>query len=157
MAIEYRRAAETNARQLAALRWDFKNSEERQELPDGVSLSYFLNACEVFLRQGIVNENWIHWIAEEAGQVIGMASLQVIEEIPEPEHLRNRYGCVTNVYTKPAWRRQGVGTRLVTLARESALQQGIEYLTLWTTSAARDFYERCGFVAGVEEMLWERK
>jgi GNAT superfamily N-acetyltransferase len=157
MAIEYRKAVETDARQLAALRWEFKNSEERQELPDGVSLSYFLNTCEAFLRQGIVNENWIHWIAEAAGQVIGMASLQMIEEIPEPEHQRNRYGCVTSVYTKPAWRRQGVGTRLMTLARESALQQGIGHITLWTTPAARGLYARCGFIADVEAMFWERE
>jgi len=157
MAIEYRRAVDTDASQLATLRWEFKNSDEQQGLVNGMSVSEFLDTCESFMRQGIAGGNWIHWIAEEAGQIIGMASLQTIEEIPEPEHPCNRYGRITNVYTKPGRRRQGVGAQLLAALRETAQEEGIGFLALWTSDAARSLYQRCGFVPDAEAMFWERR
>ena len=157
MTIVYRKADEEDARQLAMLRWEFKREEAEQALPEAASLSAFLDACEGFLREGIADGTWVHWIAEEAGQIMAVVSLQIVAEIPEPARLTNQYGCVTNVYTKPMWRRQGIGARLLTCAKESASQEGIEFLILWASGAAREFYARRGFISDGEAMIWQRE
>ncbi len=62
-------------------------------------------------------------------------------------------GLVLNVYTEPAWRRQGAGERLMRAVLEWSAARGLASLILHASDEGRPLYERLGFV-GTNEMRW---
>ncbi len=71
------------------------------------------------------------WVAERAGEVVGLMALHE--------------GWVEHLHVEPAVTSQGIGSRLIDLAKE----RHPDSLDLWTfqsNAGARRFYERHGFV-----------
>jgi GNAT superfamily N-acetyltransferase len=62
------------------------------------------------------------------------------------------WGNITNVYTMPEFRGQGIGTNLMKGIMEAARKDGIESLILWPAEGVSDFYERLGFSSDREVM-----
>jgi GNAT superfamily N-acetyltransferase len=58
-----------------------------------------------------------------------------------------RHAIVLNVFTEPAWRRQGVGELLMREILEWAAQERLDRLVLHASREGRALYERLGFVA----------
>jgi GNAT superfamily N-acetyltransferase len=72
------------------------------------------------------------WVAEVDDQVVGLLALSP--------------GWLEHLYLLPDWRGQGLGDRLVELAKERQ-PGGLELWTFQVNGPARRFYERHGFVA----------
>jgi GNAT superfamily N-acetyltransferase len=72
------------------------------------------------------------WVAEAGGRVVG---LMVLDEMG-----------IDQLYVDPAWVGQGVGSRLVAIAKDER-PQGLALYTFQVNDRARRFYERHGFVA----------
>ena len=154
MPIVYRTAVEEDAQQLAELRWEFKIADEpRPSVP--VCSPDSEDVCRRFFENGIAAGTWKHWVAEEAGRIVSVVSAQVIEKVPKPACLANRFAYVTNVYTRPAWRRQGIGAKLMACVQEWASAEAIEFLIVWPSETSVTFYARAGFVQEREAMVWQ--
>jgi ribosomal protein S18 acetylase RimI-like enzyme len=71
------------------------------------------------------------WVATQGGDVVGMMALSddMIEQL----------------YVAPAWTGRGIGTRLMTMAKERR-PDGLDLYTFQANARARRFYERHGFV-----------
>ena len=139
----YRLAVEQDFPRLAQMRWDFRSVDKPAEgtLPKADFISAFID----FLRQAQANGKWTFWIAEEDGLIIAQAFVERIQKVPTPWLILREIGYVTNVFTYPAYRRQGTGARLMEHLQEWARQQNLEMLILWPSQRAVPFYERCGF------------
>ena len=72
--------------------------------------------------------------------------------MPKPNRIDDALGYVTNVYTRPAYRGQGIGTRLMTHVLQWATEQDLESLIVWPSETSVGFYERAGF-RGSADML----
>lgn len=72
------------------------------------------------------------WVAEADGEVVGFLALAP--------------GWIEQLYLAPEWRGQGIGDRLVALAKDRQ-PDGLELWTFQANAQARRFYERHGFVA----------
>lgn len=95
---------------------------------------------------------YLGFVLEQAGQVVAGAGLTLLEWGPargSPNPMRAR---VCNVFTEPAWRRQGLARRLVERCLQEAQVRGLEHLNLSTTEAARGLYEQLGFRTATDEM-----
>ena len=66
--------------------------------------------------------------------------------------LHGEQGLVLNVYTEPAWRRRGLGERLLRHLLAWAESRALASLVLHASPDARPLYERLGFVATGNEM-----
>ena len=97
--------------QLAALRWEYYL--EDFPVRSGASEKSFTEACSTSFRQSFASGQWTCWIAEDNGRVIAHAFVNVIDSVPWPHRLRRRFGYLTNLYTRPAYRDRGIGTRLL--------------------------------------------
>ena len=147
--IQYHLAVEEDLPQLAQLRWDFRSElhppqgviPRKPPLPQEV----FLQACTDFLRNGLASGCWFFWVAEEDGQIISQVCIQVIAKVPRPNDLNPRMGYVTNVYTRPAYRNQGIGAELMRRTTDWARSVGLESLFLWPAKDREAFYQRAGF------------
>jgi 8-oxo-dGTP diphosphatase len=84
-------------------------------------------------------------VAEVSGQVVGFLALSFINSLSGLRAL------IDGLAVDPAHRRQGIGAALVEAAIQRADRRGATHLLVDTSkgdTAARDFYQACGFEAG---------
>src|SRR5436190_3177196 len=103
----YRMATEIDVDELAQMRWDFR----LEEAPGATvhDQASFVQACAVFLWQGLRERRWIYWVAQQDDQIVTHIYIQRVPKVPKPNKLNDALGYVTNVYTRPAYRGQGIG------------------------------------------------
>jgi len=85
------------------------------------------------------------WIAEDDGAAVGMMNLVVFERMPRPGRDPGRWGYLANAYVRPAYRNQGVGTRLVAALLSHADASGLVRVALSPSQRSIPFYRRAGF------------
>ena len=116
--IEYRIAHEGDLRELSRMRWEFRMEvSDRSAIHDTCT---FVEACHQFLQRGLAGGTWVYWVAVQDGQILSCMFVQIIEKVPKPNKLADRYGYVANVYTRPQYRCQGIGTQLLKQVRDWA-------------------------------------
>ena len=106
-------------------------------------------------------ERYHAWLLTPEGrpdEVVAGAGVQLREQLPFPTDdghgvRGGEQGLVLNVYTEPAWRRQGAAERLMRAVLGWAEQRGLASLVLHASEEGRPLYERLGFV-GTNEMRW---
>jgi GNAT superfamily N-acetyltransferase len=148
--MDYRLATEKDLTQLVEMRWDFRTE---YIVPEGaMSKADFMAGCLDIFRRGLAEGRWVVWVAEEDGCIVSHAFVQRIEKLPSLKALQRQYGYVSNVYTRPAYRGQGIGAELMKRVEEWAQQQDFEFLLLWPSQRAIPFYERNGFSRSTQVM-----
>ncbi|HLY32392.1 MAG TPA: GNAT family N-acetyltransferase [Ktedonobacterales bacterium] len=140
--ISYRMATAADAEALAALRWEMES--ERHEAH--VDQSAFLDESRATLREGLTNGTYRAWVAEADGRMISCVVLICWPVMPSMDRLHRSRGMVTNVYTAPEYRRQGIGRRLMEMLIADAQQRHMQRLILWSSEMGRPLYEQLGFV-----------
>lgn len=114
-----------------------------------------VDASRAYFAEAIPAERYIAWVCEcsrPLGTIVGGAGAQLRELAPRPDGSGARLArgpeCyVLNVFTEPAWRRQGVAERLMRELLQWAAGLGIERLSLHASNEGRAVYEKLGFVA----------
>jgi GNAT superfamily N-acetyltransferase len=136
-------ATEQDLPQLAELRWDFRD-EDGFEQPV-ISQSEFVTACITFLKRGLESGYHTYWVAERAGEIIAQIFVHRIDLVPRPCKVKDQFGYITNNYTKPAHRNQGIGSELIKRVQQWASAEDLELLIVYPSDEAVTFYERAGF------------
>ncbi len=109
------------------------------------------STAEYFAR-ALPSGQYAAWLAEESGEPIGMSGCFFFERPPMERPGAVLEGRVVNVYTRPAWRRRGLGEALVRAAIEHARGRGARRLRLGAAPDGRGVYERLGFQLVPNEM-----
>lgn len=92
-------------------------------------------------------------LALDGEMPVGCATLCGMELLPTFDHPTGRRGHLMNVYTSAAYRRQGIGRRMVEMLIEEARRRGMTEISLDATEAGRRFYQRLGFQDSGEAMV----
>lgn len=144
-----RLAALDDVDELVQMRWDF--SEE--EASSSVGFEEFHRICSEFLVKALESGDWYIWIAEVENKIVSHMYLQLIHKVPRPGKSPDPYfGYVTNVYTRPAFRSQGIGTEIHTAMEKWSKENKVEFLIVWPSSNSTQFYSRNGFSLCEEAM-----
>jgi GNAT superfamily N-acetyltransferase len=98
---------------------------------------------------------WAVFVAEIESNIIATITVEIIAKVPRPNRLHARWGYVTNVYTVPEWRGQGMGTSLMHHVQAWATATKLEFLVLWPSKRAVSFYRRAGFTPEDEALQWD--
>jgi GNAT superfamily N-acetyltransferase len=139
-----RRAVQTDARQLARLRWEFRSTahgalNETEEA--------FVARCAAWIHEHLAGRSvWTAWVAEQDGDIAGQIWVQVIEKLPNPTVELERHAYISNLYVKESVR-GGLGTRLLECCLEWLANQSVDQIMLWPSRLSRTLYERHGFSA----------
>jgi GNAT superfamily N-acetyltransferase len=103
------------------------------------------------LWQQIIRDPQLHYIvAEIDGQLVSTCALTLV---PNLTRGARPYGLIENVVTDPAYRRRGIGKRVLQAALEIAWQQGCYKVMLLTgrkDEGTLRFYQQAGFEAGLK-------
>lgn len=148
--LNFRIAEKSDFEQLANLRWAFRmeNGDERAAM----SQKEFVKKCVEFFEAKADGDYHIYWIAEEEGEILSHIFVHKIDMIPRPCKIEDRFGYITNNYTKPEFRGKGIGTRLLEKVIEWAKAEDLELLIVYPSEKSQSFYERKGFKTENEVM-----
>ncbi|AZN42762.1 GNAT family N-acetyltransferase [Paenibacillus albus] len=141
-----RLAIESDISELARIRYVFTMEDYPELQQNAEGEEQFYTTCSAFLERAITGGDWYIWVAEEDGRIVSHMYLQLIHKVPRPGRTEDPYfGYVTNVYTRPAYRDRGIGTKIHQAMELWAKEQAVEFLILWPSSTSIQFYERSGF------------
>jgi GNAT superfamily N-acetyltransferase len=86
-------------------------------------------------------------------RIVSHMYLQLIHKVPRPGKFQDPYyGYVTNVYTCPDFRNQGIGSKIHIAMEKWSKEHEVEFLILWPSSDSVNFYARNGFSRCEEAM-----
>jgi GNAT superfamily N-acetyltransferase len=142
--VSFRRAVVDDAGVLAQLRWEGADVEQRPRIQ---VREEFAADFREFVRTAVDGDEWVIWVAEREGRVIGHAYLAVVGMVPWPGRLARRWGHLSGLYVVPEERGKGAGSGLVQRAVEWAKDAGLEFLLLTAEGGHVALYERAGFTS----------
>lgn len=134
----YRKAEKEDIEQVMALRLKLL-IEEGATVPkciDAEMRQYFTEE---------LNQNLIVMVAEDEGKMIATSSVIFQKYPPSFSNPRGIRAYITNVYTEPEYRRQGISTVLLDQLFEVVKAEGLNYVWLWATEQGIPLYEKYGF------------
>jgi len=143
VSLEYRLAKLAECDALAALRWQSRIEEdgERARTPR----ADFERECAVHFRTGIVSGALSIWVAVEDGMIVSHIVIRRVPLVPRPWKVDDAFGHVTNAYTRPERRNEGIGTTLMHHAVDWARTEDLELLIVWPSHRAVPYYRELGF------------
>lgn len=141
--ITYRLATVDDVDTLACLKWAME-TERHPELQ--ADRDAFLAAARASSQGEIERGSQIGFLAESGGEVIASAVLIWWPLLPSLTDLHRTRGYVSNVYTAPAYRRQGVARTLMENLMARAREMGLSRLVLWASEMGRPLYLDLGFI-----------
>ena len=113
---------------------------------DAAAAAYFARAIPAGEFHG-----WLAFTA--ADEAVSSGGAVIDQHPPGPSNLSGRTGYLMNVVTVPAYRRRGIGRRVVHTMLKWLAEQGIRHVELHTTEMGRPLYEELGFADGNEMRL----
>lgn len=125
-----------------------------EDLERGETRSGYEADCRAFLEDAITTGRWEIWVAEAGGQIVSHAFVALIDKVPRPIRESARIAYLTNVYTRPDFRRQGIGGEIIRRAQAAAREGDVELIIVWPSDESVDFYERQGFKKPDEPLIW---
>lgn len=135
------------------MRRDFTfEDDERNEIR---SAPGFADEFRAFLAEAISERRWHIWVAEVEGRVVAHVFVALVDKVPRPGHGNRRIAYLTNVYTRPAFRRQGIGAQLIKRAQDAASEADVELMIVWPGDESVEFYKRLGFATSDEPLIWD--
>lgn len=149
--MHYRKATAKDIKQLVQMRWNHIKEYGKDAMQDK---NEFEKVCAAFYEEAIQSGAWVIWVAESENQLIAHVCIQIIKKIPKPRDLYGRWGYITNVYTKPEFRNQGVGGTLMDHVQNWGKEQALELLILWPSEKSVEFYKRKGFAVNQNIMQY---
>lgn len=137
-----RRAGIEDIEDVIALRMAFL----REEKPDAGELEpAVLALTRKYVEEKLPAGEFLVWLAEEDGKIIGTSGLVFFHRPPTFGYLSDLHTYVLNMYTLPEWRRRGVATMLLRHIIEYVKTTPASRISLNATEMGRPIYERLGF------------
>jgi len=115
----------------------------RQEDEETEALEKELNE---YFSKSIHSKDFIVWLAEYNGKVVGIGGMVVWQSPPWYECKSGRLGYIFNMYTIPEARGKGICTRLLSELIKEAELLDLTYLHIHTSGDGINIYRKAGFV-----------
>jgi GNAT superfamily N-acetyltransferase len=86
------------------------------------------------------------WLAELAGEPVGMATPYEFRRMPRPGRMDSRWGYLGNMFVRADCRNRGVGSALLNAVIAAAEERRYVRIVLAPAARSVPFYRRAGFV-----------
>ena len=107
-----------------------------------------------FFRTRIADRSFISYIVWDGTQAAACSGLSIQIHPPTFANPTGKHGYISNMYTRPAWRRMGIAKLLVDKLAETAKEEGCAQLFLNASPMGRSVYVRYGFQPINGEMIF---
>ena len=142
--INYRRANIDDIEVLIDYRVRFLN--ELYNHPEDDETEILRKALREYFSEAIPSNDFIAWLAEYNGKIIGTSGMVVWQMPARYGGLESgKLGYILNLYIIPEARRKGICTRLLNELIEEAKSLGLTYLHLHASEDGINIYRKAGF------------
>ncbi len=146
------RLANTNdIDQLIRMRWDFTNEYRESKIEEDGYASFYVE-CKQFIEAALGGNKWFVWVVEQKGLIVSHIYIELIDKVPRPGRITHPFAYMTNVYTLPEYRGQGIGSKLLDQIKAWSIKNEYEFIIVWPSEWSIDFYERNGYMHCKEPM-----
>lgn len=98
-----------------------------------------------YYRRHLADGGFAGFVAVDGAEIVGTSGLSVVEKPPYYGNLTGRIGLLSSMYTRPAYRRQGIARRLLGLAVDEARRQGCGAVQITASDMGVLLYTAFGF------------
>lgn len=137
--MKFRKTDSTEISRLIELR-------KKQLMDEGIAPSENIDdELQRFFETKTADNTMVEWVAEENGQIAATAAIVFYDFPPTWTNTTGRKGYITNMYTDPAYRKQGIATALLQKLVEEAENRQVFRLWLGASKDGRPVYRKFGF------------
>lgn len=137
--MEYRKACADDAQHLAELR---KCQLIEEEFPKNMDIDTELLR---YFKTSIEDDSYVGWLAVDKGEIVATSGVCFLQGPPTFSSPSGQVAYVTNMYTVPAYRRQGLASHLLSLVIQEARDRGVRLARLHASDDAVSVYRKFGF------------
>ena len=140
--MNYRKANTNDIQHLVRYR---KQQLIDEGLPPNANLNIDKELSDYFM-QSISDSSLISWLAEDNGELIATSGICFYQLPPAFSNPTGRVAYVTNMYTLPKYRKQGIASYLLKLIVDEAIALEYKLIRLHASSDGKSIYSKMGFV-----------
>ena len=140
--MDYRKANTNDIQHLVRYR---KQQLIDEGLPPNANLNIYKELSDYFM-QSISDGSLISWLAEDNGEIIATSGICFYQLPPTFSNPTGRVAYVTNMYTLPKYRKQGIASHLLKLIVDEAISLEYKLIRLHASSDGKSIYSKMGFV-----------
>ena len=122
------------------------------KLSDDVDMSVVEKESYEYYKRALETGEHITYLVYDNGTFIGAGGVSFYQVMPIYHNPTGKKAYIMNMYTAPAYRRQGIAFHILDLLVKDVRKQGISQITLEATEMGRPLYEKYGFVKMEDEM-----
>lgn len=121
-------------------------------LLDEEDMSQVERESYAYYRRALVSGEHTAYLVYDDKMFIGAGGVSFYQVMPTYHNPSGKKAYIMNMYTAPAYRRQGIAYATLGLLVEEANRQGISQISLEATDMGRALYKKFGFVDAKGEM-----
>lgn len=122
------------------------------QLSDAVDLSQVERETYEYYKNALAAGGHTAYLVYDHEIWIGAGGISFYQVMPTYHNPSGRKAYIMNMYTAPAYRRQGIAYRMLDLLTAEAAERGILQIALEATDMGRLLYQKYGFIAARDEM-----
>src|SRR6266516_6844505 len=142
--VSIRRASLEDVERLVDLRLALER--ESGHLTQEAMLADVRRATRQYFLEALPAEAILVWVAEADGTIVATSGLIFFQKQSSERNMTGLEAYLLNMYTVPAWRRQGIATKPLRTLIACAKQRQAHRIWMYATRDGRPIYERAGFV-----------
>ena len=99
-----------------------------------------------YYQRALAQEEHIACFAYMEDNIVGCGGICLYQEMPSPDNPTGKSAYLMNIYTKPQFRKRGVGEAIIKWLVAQAIMRGIPKIYLETSKAGKQLYTKLGFI-----------
>lgn len=121
-------------------------------LPDSADMDALKEQSRRYYEKALGDGSHTAYLVYDRDRLIGAGGVSYFQVLPTYHNPTGQKAYIMNMYTDPAYRRQGVACRTLDLLIQDAGSRGVAAISLDATAMGRPLYEKYGFVRMEAEM-----
>ena len=150
MALEYKRAASEDLDILVETRMEVLRAANR--LDASADMAQVERETRAYYRSALADGSHTAYLGFDGDLFVGAGGVSYYSVMPTYHNPTGQKAYIMNMYTRPAYRRQGIARRTLDLLVRDAESRGVRAISLEATEMGRPLYEAYGFVPMTSEM-----
>ena len=150
--ITYRKATIDDADMLAQIRVVFLAEANDVKEQDEKDILHHNN--KRFMLESFVDNSFAAWVAESDEEIVATSGISFYRLPPNKSCPSGNVAYISNMFTYPQYRKQGIATKLFALSVDEAKQRGCTKISLNATDMGRSIYEKYGFKDVEHDMIY---
>ena len=150
MAFTYKRAALEDIGRLTEIRMEVLRAVN--QLSDDTDMREVERESCHYYQKALCEDSHIAYLVLDGEHLAGTGGVSFFQVMPTYHNPSGNKAYIMNLYTRPAYRRQGIAAKTLDLLVHAAKHRGITAISLEATAMGRPLYEKYGFIKMDHEM-----